>query len=670
MSEFSSPGSAHLPIRQVVLYKHGVGFFERQGKLTDSEADLSFRVEEMNDILKSLIVIDRASGQVLGVEYATPQSREEQLAGSSIKLEDDRSLRDLLVGLRGRRVSLSLDQGQRLTGILLGLDELPERQAVATALVSVLVDGEEGLAAGSMEVAHRGEPPTSARSVVETVELGRVNGVQILDGRAASDLRFFLQSALNQEQYRKVRVYLTPGEHDLSVSYIAPAPSWQVSYRLVIDDEGEHSSAFLQGWGIFHNRLEEDLDGISLSLVAGMPISFVYDLYSPSMPERPVIEEEQRVAPGPVAFEGAVEPLEFMAEAAPEYGRRLAAALAPAARRTISKDVLQEAVPLSVAGESLGELFQYTIGTPVTVRRGHSALVPIVSHTLGCHKDLLYNASKMPAHPVATLRLKNETGLTLERGPVTVVEGGAYVGEAVLPFTQAAGSMSVPYAVELGVKVREEAGSSRQISHLQIEGAYLQFEEWDIRWREYQINNSTTRAMTLLVEHPRSTHYKLFDTTEPVEATDEHLRFQVQVAGRGEARVRVSERRLVSRREEVHKQSYQGLRSYLEQGLLDRNVYDKVAELLGLWDRIGETEKQFKEAGQERQAIYKAQQQIQGNMGALSTTGKEGALRARYVEELSTSEDQLKMLGRREVDLKAEIERLKQQIESRLSDLH
>jgi cell fate (sporulation/competence/biofilm development) regulator YlbF (YheA/YmcA/DUF963 family) len=67
--------------------------------------------------------------------------------------------------------------------------------------------------------------------------------------------------------------------------------------------------------------------------------------------------------------------------------------------------------------------------------------------------------------------------------------------------------------------------------------------------------------------------------------------------------------------------------------------------------------------------IYEAQRQIQGNMGALSQTGKEGALRARYVTQLEASEEQLKALAQRESDLQARIERLKQDIERRIEAL-
>ena len=101
---------------------------------------------------------------------------------------------------------------------------------------------------------------------------------------------------------------------------------------------------------------------------------------------------------------------------------------------------------------------------------GHGA---IVSARLEAHKELLYNGSKMPTHPVATLRLRNETGLTLEGGPVTVLDRGEYVGEAVLPFTATEGEIVVPYTVELGAKVREESGVNRELNGLRIDGYYL-----------------------------------------------------------------------------------------------------------------------------------------------------------------------------------------------------
>ena len=95
----------------------------------------------------------------------------------------------------------------------------------------------------------------------------------------------------------------------------------------------------------------------------------------------------------------------------------------------------------------------------------------------------------------------------------------------------------------------------------------------------------------------------------------------------------------------------------------------KVTELLGLWERIADSEKRVEEIDRERQKIYQAQQQIQGNMGALSATGKEGALRTRYVEQLETTEDQLRSLEGQEAGLRTEIQQLKAEVEKRIAAL-
>jgi hypothetical protein len=227
----------------------------------------------------------------------------------------------------------------------------------------------------------------------------------------------------------------------------------------------------------------------------------------------------------------------------------------------------------------------------------------------------------------------------------------------------------VPYAVELAVKVREQAGSAREMHRLDIKGAYLHFEEWDIRKREYQLNNSTGDPVQVLIEHPRSSQYDLFRTPKPAERTDEHLRFEVQVPARGETALKVQERRLTRRREELRKQSYKSLQKYLSQGLIERGLHDQVTELLKLWDRIEENEKALARIEKDRGKVYQAQQQIQGNMGALSMTGKEGNMRARYVQKLEDTEEQLEGLAHREAALKTEVERLKQEVETKVKAL-
>ena len=632
-----------LPITRMVLYKHGVGYFERRAKWSGDQITLALRVEEMNDVLKSLTPIDWGGGQVLGIEYATPQEREERLAGCSVQLSDAGSMQDLLTSLRGRRVELHLDQSESWRGLLLGLDYAPEEQPLGGGLVSLLLD---------------------ESSEVRCAPLGRLQGVAILDDRGVADLRFFLQTAQVREQYNQVTIRLSPGEHDLSVGYIAPAPTWRVSYRLVVTPpKGAEAGAqaLLMGWGIFDNRLEEDLVDVQLSLVAGMPVSFVYDLYTPFTPERPEVQEENRTVARPVTLEGAST---RSLDARPRMARMAESAplMAPA-----PDEMMEATAPLQAAGKTLGELFQYDITTPVTVGRGQSAMAPIVSARLDCSKALIYNATQLPAHPVATLRLQNVTGLALERGPVTVLDNGSYVGEAILAFTPTGGEIVVPYAVELGVTLYEDHNSASEVHAITFRGRYLQVEEWDIRWRTVRLHNGADQPKEVLVDHPRQAKFTLFDTPEPAEQTASMLRFTLAAPAGGSAEVRIQERRLITRHEEIAMRRSANIQKYLRLGQLGAEADAQMAQVLGLWTQIAGCEQQLAQIETERKEIHQAQEQIRANMQGLSTTGKEGALRASYVEKLQQSEEQLQTLAARTSQLRAEINVLNASVEEILS---
>jgi len=645
-----------LPIAHMTLYKHGVGYFRRRGPVEGEAIKLTFRREEMDDLLKSLTVLDHGAGQVRGVDYDTPQSQAERLAGNSVVLDDTRSLRDLLIALRGRSVQLLGSDGSTEIGILVGLDEIEEKP-LEQSLATILREGTD---------------------MVIALPLSRIVGVELRDEIAAADLRFFLQTAVGQETHRSINIRLSPGSHDLEVSYIAPAPTWRVSYRLVMDEALRQAQAeakpkaLLQGWGIFDNRLEEDLTDISLSLTAGMPISFVYDLYTPHTPTRPIVKDEDRVAAAPVMFDAA-----SLKDEVPSAAPPAPAAAAPMmmrkrasveAERAFSTATMAASVQSAATGQAMGELFQYNVSVPVTVGRGQSAMVPIVSSNLGCKKDLIYNGSKMPTHPVATLRFKNETGLTLERGPVTVLENGEYVGEAVLPFTADGAEAVISYAVELGLHVKEEIKTESQLQSLRIKEGYLLQNLYDIRQTLYHLDNRTTQAKTVLIEHSLS-DYVIFETPDPAEKTLDTHRYQVEALPGKITDFLVQERYLRSRREELRNLSYQGLQRYFADKLLDQKAYDSLRALLDAWAEISRLEKAIADQEQQRSKIYKAQEQAQKNMAVLSNAGEEGKLRGRYVKQLSENEEQLAQIDQTVARLQAEINQKQINIERMIAGL-
>lgn len=648
---------AGLPIVKMTLYKHGVGFFMRRGAVSEEAVSLTFDKDEMNDVLKSLTAVAQG-GQVLGVDYDTPEDKAARLARSSIQLSDEASLRDLLRDLRGRRVEAAAPAG-KLAGLVVGVDLPGEREPMAAALLSLFLPAERR---------------------VQPLRLGELSELTLIDDRAAGDLAYFLETSLTEENKRAVTIRLAAGASDLSVAYIAASPVWRVSYRLVADEAAASAGAaaaegkgLLQGWGLFDNTLDEDLENVSLAFVSGMPVSFIYDLYTPFTPQRPVVKEQARTVAGPVEFEAAAG-AGVGKVAAPRSMMRAMAAEADtrglvAERGAYSAEELAASTAVSATGQAQGEFFSYVVSSPVTVRRGRSAMVPILQAQLTFRKERIYNGRKQPRNPVITARFVNDTSLTLERGPLTVIEAGEYAGDAIVPFTAPAGEIFLAYAVDLGVTVKETPETERVLSSVSIKDGLLVVQEYEIQKVTYQVDNRNDAPVRITLEHPRLAAFAPFDTSEPLESTADYYRYVVEAPAHGAASFTARQRRMLYRREEVRSQRLEQLARWLRDKVLDEQLYARLAAILALYDRIAGHEAGIKKNEAARQDIHTQQKVIQGNLAALKDTGEEGQLRARYARTLQKQEDQLAGLKQEDDKLHAAIEALNAEIAASLKAL-
>src|SRR5579863_9297369 len=101
--------AADLPVREVILYKHGVGYFERSGQLQPGEtARIDFKAEDMNDVLKSLTLTDRNGAKVAGVRYDASEPLDKRLENFPFALGSETSLASFLDQMKGARIELKL----------------------------------------------------------------------------------------------------------------------------------------------------------------------------------------------------------------------------------------------------------------------------------------------------------------------------------------------------------------------------------------------------------------------------------------------------------------------------------------------------------------------------------------------------------------------------------
>ena len=139
-----------IPVTSVVLFKHGVGYFERHGTITGEAAvELSFRASEMNDVLKSLTVLDHDGGGVSSISYESTQPLSKQLEDFAIHIPEGRAISGLLGQLVGTRTVIWRADGigEVLTALGRGfgsLEVLPVHADAATPAGRILVRAVKG----------------------------------------------------------------------------------------------------------------------------------------------------------------------------------------------------------------------------------------------------------------------------------------------------------------------------------------------------------------------------------------------------------------------------------------------------------------------------------------------------------------------------------------------
>jgi hypothetical protein len=623
-----------LPVRRLVLFQHGLGFFVRSGDV-DAQFTVDVPRRAMDDVLKSLTIVTSHGVNVSTVTFETPDDRNPAARREPLVFDANTPLSSVVLACTGHRVEVLVGKkDRRIVGDLIGIEREDEDHLERALLVVNSPDG------------------------IELVELSAVQRITLLDDVARSDLSFGLEERRRDVDRGQARVVLS-GPANVDVHYTAPAPAWRVSYRVLIE-MGEHDHAadptrrdvIVQGWGLFDNTLDEDLNAVELTLTAGMPVSFRYELHEPNTPDRPMVRDERRTLAEVFEFDemsagpGFSAEMEFERSAsvgAVASSARMLKAPAPASAgraRLMQADAAATAAPVQAVGESRGALFAYNIANPVTVRRGESAMVPIAELRAVGARELLYNPRKTPDHPSVSVRVRNDA-LVLERGPATVFESGNYAGEAIVPFTTQGGEVVLGFALELGVRVTPIVRERTETRSIRVRDGSLLVGVIDIYEAEYTIDSKLASAAVVTVEHPRTYDTELVTGASASSAAE--ARFQVTVGARSSAVLNVVEEREREYRQHVAGLDGLSLQRYLDDKLLDRATFDSLAVVIALHAELASLDVARNQRDQACAKVRERLDDVRSNLSALDAT-RDSALRDKFVAQLEDLEGKLVVL--------------------------
>ncbi|MFX1598129.1 MAG: hypothetical protein ACFFC5_03585 [Promethearchaeota archaeon] len=646
-----------IPIQRVVLYKHGVGYFERQGKVSGTTAlKLKFKKAEMSDVLKSLSVIDLGGGRVSNVSYEAAPTVSKLLENIAVNVPETSSLTELIKQITGIRVEISLN-GDKIQGRVLGIETAVEVEDNVKRDIHQLVLLRE--------------------DSIMTVKLSDIKSFTVMDEDVKRDLTYFADviSDSKKEELKSVTVLFEgEGERDVAISYMVEVPVWKTSYRIIIFED----RTVLQGWAIVDNILDEDWEGVGLSLVAGLPISFRHDVYTPRYITRPEVEVEERLGIAPVELE------EGVGEA--ERDRMKAYALAdkpvPAAGPGLAKkarpyrgimeprmDRAVDTVETIAEAKEAGEFLVYNVTVPVTVKRNQSALVPILTSDVDGKKVLVYQERARRGNPIMCLELTNNSNLTLESGPVTVYEGGVYAGECMLPFMAENEKRFLPFAVDLETAVtREDKTKEETIHKVIVKGPVVETLYYRIREATYKIKNKTEEKKEIIIEHEKQHGFEPIDMDKPSEETASYYRWRVAVDPRETRKFEVKLRRLVSSSLSVVGITSAVLEFYLRNKLISEEESEYLSRIVKLAEEKASIEAEIAKLNDMQKKIFEDQPRLRDNIKSLGKTRQEDELRAKYVSKLSEQEDTLEKLKKRRDLLSSKSHKLQKEIDVAINE--
>ncbi len=713
-----------LKLDRVVLYRNGVGYFERTGEVDGDILTIKVRKDQVNDLLKSLTVVERDTGRAVSVSMPLDPTTWANAAISTLQ-PGRGNLAQVLDDLRGTNVTLGTSDGNVSGRIIMveALIDAPEEDSTRRG--------------GSFPVPNLGNDHRITLldgSNMRVVRLSKVKSVKLEDGDLALQFNRTLDASAGEGMFQQVAVSIRlvgKSSHDLLVSYVAEAPMWKPTYRVVLPKEGK-GKALLQAWAVVDNTSGEDWGNVELGLTSGAPIAFRYDLHTPrevyraDLTETGVRKQAQAMI-GETTYDPA-EPSAAPAMAGGAWGgdglasleeselddqnlrdesgraskkgkaaesksappgRAMAAPPAPPKAldryemakpesQGIDLDALRRSTLAQARAATVSGQTRFDIDSRVTVPDGTSTMVAIVNADVEGEETFLFRPGGAgigyEVNPYRVVRFKNSTPFVLEPGPISIFADGSFVGEGLSETVGSGTSATIPFAVETDIMVSSTHKDDREEMRLiKMSRGVLEVEQFARRVTTYTVKSQTNdKGFSMLLRHTKAgTNYSLNDRPAGTEdLSDGYLVPLVIGSGSREGTISVTEQ----------------TPSRLTIGIFERPALELLEKLLLFTDLTPEAKKKLQPIVDKRRALGKIEEQISGltekrnkldqraseiraNIQAIEKNNQANEQRQKWTKQLDEFNQEGNKLGAQLAELEAKRLDLRSETNDLLQDL-
>ena len=706
---FGAPGdppgakAVELPLTRVVLFNAGVGYFQRDGAIDgNARIEMRFPEQDVNDLLKSLILEDKTGGKLKAVTYDGKHPIDVTLKSFAVDLTENPGIAQLLVQVRGEKVEVTDKQGTITVGLIVGVEKPTPNDGTQAATG----EGEQ------LNIL--------APDGLQSVSLLKLRKIKLLKPELEAEFRKALEvlaSARGASKKTVVVAFDGNGRRNVKVAYVTEAPMWKATYRLTLGEK-DKAQAALQGWATVENTTDEDWTNVKVGLVAGRPMAFEMNLYDPLFVPRPMVEPELFASLRPPIYQGAINNTanpqggvgnpggggfggggqsgfgggqggfgaaqnlgagggvtgvgggqfgnasnfnfqggNYRPSTRELMGPRLSNQDFAARVNGVSKPGTQAATAPKVlsaaAAMSLGDHFEYAIEDPVTLPRLKSALLPIVTDSLDCKRVSIFNERDGIKHPLLGLRLTNKTKRNLAQGPMTVYDNDTFAGDARVPDTAPGETRLVSYAIDLNTEVVPRVTRAKETIELaKIVGGLLTIHEKTRVTTRYLIRNRGPSERTIIVEHAIRSGWKLFAPEKPMETSRDMYRFEVVAKSNETITLEVLEDSPTATNTNLTSISEEALRFYVAAAETGPPIKQALTKVLEMRASTATAKKSLAEEIAALKAIGDDQTRIRAN---LERVPKDSEAYKRYLKKFDDQETEIEKRQAKQKELEVRI---------------
>ena len=686
---YATTGGA-LQLSKVVLYRNGVGYFERGGTVSGDMFTIRVRKDQVNDLLKSLTVVERKGGRAVSISMPLDPRAWANAAIATLG-PGSGSLAEVLDKLRGTEVTLTTSDGDELDGRVLIVEVIqPDGSRPANDSGDRQLDYKVTLIRDDK---------------MSVVKLSKVSGIELHNDDISLQFQRSLDATAGEGMFQQVDVTIRLAgkhSHDLLVSYVVGAPMWKPTYRVVLPETGK-GKALLQGWAVVDNTTGEDWRDVKLALTSGAPIAFRYDLHTPRDVVRTDLSAvgstrraqasigestygqpapEVAVAPPPAAASTPWKDVD--AKTAPA---KKAPATKPASRvsvfdkseaagagragggeswngpadEAVDPEQLARSMQANTTSANISGLSRYDLGEKLTVPDGTSTMVAIINEQVDGEETFLFKpgggGQGYESNPYRVIRFKNSTPFALESGPISIYSGGSFVGEGISEPVSANVAVTIPFAVEASLLVSSRADyNGDDVRLVKIVRGVMEIEQFGRRTTTWEVKTQLPRTedTSLYVRHqkmggsyvlaPRPPGTEdlpdayLIPLKLPAKATDAKIEVVEQTPSRTTLSIWDTRALML-------------LEGILAQGNLEAGIRGKLDPIVKLRQEVGRIDTEIEGKARTRAELDQRANETRANLEAIKKDPAANALRKRLSDRLEQFAKDGDKLGRDIVEL-------------------